>query len=109
MRIVCISDTHGKHWRFDLGEDDQGERLSLPDGDVLVHAGDHTNSGKDGVWKDVWLEDKPPFAAKATIYKKNCEPFVSVALWSEYYGEKAANLQKKMPSHMLAKCAESLC
>lgn len=31
MRIVCISDTHGQH-----------EGLSVPDGDVLVHAGDFT-------------------------------------------------------------------
>ena len=29
MRIVCISDTHGQH-----------EGLTIPDGDVLIHAGD---------------------------------------------------------------------
>lgn len=29
MRLVCISDTHGQH-----------EQLKLPDGDVLIHAGD---------------------------------------------------------------------
>lgn len=33
-RIVCISDTHGKHARIDL-----------PEGDVLVHAGDCSNIG----------------------------------------------------------------
>lgn len=31
MRIVCIADSHGHH-----------EEISVPDGDVLVHAGDLT-------------------------------------------------------------------
>lgn len=35
MKLVCISDTHGEH-----------ERLSLPPGDVLIHAGDLTAHGK---------------------------------------------------------------
>jgi Icc-related predicted phosphoesterase len=34
MKITCISDTHGKH-----------SELTLPDGDVLVHAGDFTEAG----------------------------------------------------------------
>lgn len=34
MKIVCISDTHGKH-----------KRVSVPPGDVLVVAGDFTNIG----------------------------------------------------------------
>jgi predicted phosphohydrolase len=34
MRIVCISDTHGNH-----------ERMRVPGGDVLIHAGDLTNMG----------------------------------------------------------------
>jgi Icc-related predicted phosphoesterase len=37
MRLVVISDTHGLHDRID----------SLPDGDILVHAGDFMNSGFD--------------------------------------------------------------
>lgn len=35
MKVVCISDTHGFH-----------NNLKLPDGDVLVHAGDATQIGK---------------------------------------------------------------
>ncbi len=35
MRLVCISDTHGRH----------GE-LSLPEGDFLLHAGDFTSHGE---------------------------------------------------------------
>ncbi|WNJ18713.1 metallophosphatase domain-containing protein [Pontibacter sp. G13] len=34
MDIVCISDTHGKH-----------RDLVLPDGDLLIHAGDFSNRG----------------------------------------------------------------
>ena len=37
MRIVCISDTHGKHADLD----------DVPDGDVLIHAGDYTTFGKE--------------------------------------------------------------
>jgi Icc-related predicted phosphoesterase len=34
MRVVCISDTHGQH-----------KKLALPEGDLLIHAGDATMSG----------------------------------------------------------------
>jgi Icc-related predicted phosphoesterase len=48
MRVVCISDTHGRH-----------EELQLPEGDVLVHAGDFTKYGNKGDTKDFsrWLRD----------------------------------------------------
>ncbi|MEE9319170.1 MAG: metallophosphatase domain-containing protein [Granulosicoccus sp.] len=36
MRLVCISDTHGEH-----------EAVDLPEGDVLVHAGDITAHGAE--------------------------------------------------------------
>jgi len=38
--IVCISDTHGEH-----------ERVALPAGDVLVHAGDVTAHGTERDWR----------------------------------------------------------
>ena len=52
MRLVVISDTHGLHNRID----------DLPDGDVMVHAGDFMNSGYDV--EDIlsfnrWLGDPP--------------------------------------------------
>jgi Icc-related predicted phosphoesterase len=37
MDIVCIADTHGRH-----------DRLRVPAGDVLVHAGDFTEVGEPG-------------------------------------------------------------
>lgn len=36
-RIVCISDTHTKHWEIPY----------IPEGDILIHSGDFTLSGKD--------------------------------------------------------------
>ncbi len=44
MRIVCLSDTHSLH-----------EEVSVPDGDILVHAGDFTERGS--------LEDVDAFNA----------------------------------------------
>jgi predicted phosphohydrolase len=35
MRIVCLSDTHGLH-----------RRLDVPDGDILLHAGDFSMGGR---------------------------------------------------------------
>ena len=35
MNIICISDTHGKH-----------NHLDLPEGDILLHAGDVSRIGK---------------------------------------------------------------
>lgn len=36
MRFVCISDTHGLH-----------DKVKVPDGDVLIHAGDCCNTGSE--------------------------------------------------------------
>ena len=52
MRIVITSDTHGLHRQI----------AALPDGDVLVHAGDFMNSGYDpeDIWSfNRWLGDQP--------------------------------------------------
>jgi len=79
--------------------------------------------GDDGVWRDVWLSKESPAAAKTVVYKRGCEhPFSAVALWTEYKQEVpewGANRQKtgrmvladmwrKMPATMLAKCSEAL-
>lgn len=41
MRIVCLSDTHGQHGYFF----NKSRHVQLPEGDVLVHAGDTTARG----------------------------------------------------------------
>lgn len=51
MKIVAISDTHGKHRAFP----------EIPDGDVFIHAGDFTNIGEPEQVKDFnnWLGALP--------------------------------------------------
>jgi predicted phosphohydrolase len=50
MRIVCLSDTHGTH-----------ERLRVPGGDVLIHAGDFSMNGRPEEIErfDRWLARLP--------------------------------------------------
>lgn len=62
--------------------------------------------GEDGEWRDVWLSDKPPVAAKVGLRRiGHLEPTFSVALWRESGG--STPIWKKMPAHMLAKVAEA--
>lgn len=64
--------------------------------------------GDDGVWKDVWLSNTPPTAAKIGVYRSNfAEPTWAIARW-ESYAVSNNPIWKKMPDVMLAKCAESL-
>jgi len=47
VRIICISDTHGKH-----------AGLLVPDGDILIHAGDfmtYGNAPREIIDFDAWL------------------------------------------------------
>ena len=69
--------------------------------------------GQDGVWKDVWLSDEPPAAARVGVYRKGfVEAVTAVALFREYaQRNKEGHLTAmwgKMPSVMIAKCAEAL-
>jgi phage recombination protein Bet len=68
--------------------------------------------GKDGVWREVWLEDEPPAAARVGVYRAGfVEPLYRVATWAQAVqttreGKPNATWQK-MPALMLAKVAES--
>ncbi|PIQ25197.1 metallophosphoesterase [bacterium (Candidatus Blackallbacteria) CG17_big_fil_post_rev_8_21_14_2_50_48_46] len=50
MRLVCISDTHGRH-----------AELTIPEGDLLLHAGDFSKRGKPSEIEDfnAWLKTLP--------------------------------------------------
>jgi phage recombination protein Bet len=68
--------------------------------------------GKDGVWRDVWLEDEHPSAARVGVYRVGwTRPAWGVATWKEYaqvFNGKPADMWERMPANQLAKCAESL-
>jgi len=69
--------------------------------------------GPDGEWRNVWLSDQPPAAARFAVRREGWDtPAWSVALWAEFCQRDAngrsQGLWASMPTHMLAKCAEAL-
>lgn len=69
--------------------------------------------GKDGAWREVWLADEPPAAARVGAYRRGfAEPVYATALWREYCPtDRDGNptvMWRRMPALMLAKCAEAL-
>jgi phage recombination protein Bet len=68
--------------------------------------------GDDGIWRDVWLAKTPPRAAKVGVLRKDfAQPIYAIALFDEYcvfYERKPQGLWAKMPTLMIAKCAEAL-
>ena len=65
--------------------------------------------GEDGEWKDVWLKDTHPMAAKITVMKiveGHIAEVSAVAHWNEYSVD--SRMWKNMPKNQLAKCAEAL-
>lgn len=63
--------------------------------------------GPDGAWRDVWLDNGPPAAARVGVYRQGFrEPLYGTALFRSY--SQGSGLWTKMPEVMLAKCAEAL-
>jgi len=77
------------------------ERTGQLDGSETYWCGD------DGVWADMWLNSKPPAAAKTVLHRKGAaHPFVGVARFADYNA--GQGLWSKMPAAMIAKCSEAL-
>lgn len=69
--------------------------------------------GKDGQWREVWLDDDPPAAAKIGVIRSDfSQPLHAVATYRSYAQTtrdgKPTRMWATMPDVMLAKCAESL-
>jgi phage recombination protein Bet len=69
--------------------------------------------GKDGEWKEVWLSEDTPAAAKIAVLRHDfVQPLWAVARYGAYAQTKRDNTPttfwKRMPDLMLAKCAEAL-
>lgn len=69
--------------------------------------------GADGIWKDVWLSDDAPAAARVGVLRSDFQgPCYGVARFKSYAQRKKDGaptiMWVKMPEVMLAKCAESL-
>jgi phage recombination protein Bet len=69
--------------------------------------------GSDAEWKDIWLESKPPAAAKVGVLCSTFQqPLWAVARFEAYAQTKKdgslTSMWVKMPDIMIAKCAEAL-
>lgn len=67
-------------------------------------------AGPDGVWREAWLWDNPPLAAKVTVFRDG-EPFPAIATLNEYaemWNGQLKGMWRRMPANQLAKCAEAL-
>jgi phage recombination protein Bet len=74
-------------------------------------------SGEDGAWREEWLAQEPPAAARCIVYHKHrSHPEVGIARWDSYVGTQwnsetqrweTTDFWEKMPDYMLAKCAKA--
>ena len=61
--------------------------------------------GPDGVWRDVWLADEPPAAARLAVTIDGAR-YPAVARWTEYGSDRG--MWRRMPALMLGKVCEAL-
>lgn len=89
---------------------------------VAIRTGEYDGSelfwcGEDGKWRDEWLENYYPAAAKAIVYLKHrSRPEVMIARWFSFVQQTYSKEAKKwevgdfwdrMPDYMISKCARA--
>jgi phage recombination protein Bet len=69
-------------------------------------------ASEDGVWSSLWISDRPPVAAMATVIRSGGFTFEGVAMFAEYAATKKdgslTRMWEQRPAGQLAKCAEAL-
>jgi phage recombination protein Bet len=69
--------------------------------------------GGDGAWREVWVAEEPPTAAKVIVWRKGCaKPYTGVARYHSFVQTtkegRPNTFWQRMPDVMLAKAAEAL-
>jgi phage recombination protein Bet len=116
-QIYCLKRWNAREQREEMSIQTSidGFRLVAERSDVYAGQDGPYWCGPDGVWKDVWLAESAPAAAKVVALKERpsgaLAHFTGIALYGEYVqtgkNSEPNSMWRKMPANQLAKCFSS--